>query len=257
MPMAKKNGTVVIGGSKDDLFRYAIEIEEDGWIMIIGSTSSSDGDINNFHGVAGEYSDSWVVKTDLSGNIIWSNCYGGSKDDGNKTIEKNENGTYTLLGATRSRDGDVQGNTNEYENNVLWMLTIDEDGNLIHQKPFSELNTIGYFDFAKISDYKYIAAVSRSSRSDNCYYTPGNNDNDDIFVFEIQDMDEFIPAQPEGADRVCLANTTQNYYSTQLVVDTMETQWLLIPEEAGTLTQLHDSVLIQWNTNLQIRPGYK
>jgi hypothetical protein len=62
-------------------------------------------------------------------------------------------------------------------------------------------------------------------------------------------MDEFIPAQPLGADRICLANTTESYYSTQLVVDTMETQWLLIPEEAGTLTPMHDSVLIQWNQN--------
>jgi hypothetical protein len=235
------------GGSKNDLLGDCIELD-DGYI-IVGATSSADGDINNFHGIPGESKDLWVFKTNLSGDIIWSNCFGGSKDDGSSWISENENGSFTIFGSTKSIDGDVQGNTNEYENNVVWMLTIDADGNLIYQKPFGELNALGFVDFAKKSDYKYLAAVSRRNSSDNCYYTPGNNDNNDIFVFEIQDMDEFIPAQPEGADRVCLANTTQNYYSTQLVVDTMETQWLLIPEEAGTLTQLHDSVLIQWNTN--------
>ncbi len=94
-------------------------------------------------------------------------------------------------------------------------------------------------DCIRISDYKYLAATTRSS-SDNCYYTPGN-ENDDIYVFEIQDMDEYTPSQPAGANRVCLGTSSENYYTTQLIVDTMQTQWLLIPEEAGTLTQLHDS----------------
>jgi hypothetical protein len=64
-------------------------------------------------------------------------------------ISENENGSFTIFGSTKSIDGDVQGNTNEYENNVVWMLTIDADGNLIYQKPFGELNALGFVDFAK------------------------------------------------------------------------------------------------------------
>jgi len=60
-------------------------------------------------------------------------------------------------------------------------------------------------------------------------------------------MDEFIPSQPIGTDRVCLGVETESYYTTNLVVDTMETQWLLEPEEAGSITAMHDSVLINWN----------
>jgi hypothetical protein len=170
------------------------------------------------------------------------------RNDVCKEIFGNSNGTFTILGRTRSKNYDVQGNTSEGLTYVVWMFTIDAEGNLISQKPFPELRSVQDFpSFARVSDYKYVAAVTRR-QEDNCYYTPGNH-NEDIFVFEIQDMDEFIPAQPLGADRICLANTTESYYSTQLVVDTMETQWLLIPEEAGTLTPMHDSVLIQWNQN--------
>jgi hypothetical protein len=128
------------------------------------------------------------------------------------------------------------------------MIKIDENGNLIYQKPFSEFSFLrGECDFVKVSDYKYVAAVTRYSL-DNCYSSPGNQ-NEDIYIFEIQDMDEFIPSQPIGADEVCVENNAESIYSTQLVVDTMNTQWLLIPEEAGEIINLHDSVRISWNQN--------
>jgi hypothetical protein len=232
------------GGSKHDLFSNAIELE-DGYI-ILGVSESNNGDLPGHFGMPGERLDVWVLKVNFFGDIIWSKNFGGTEDDVCKEIFGNSNGTFTILGETRSKNYDVQGNTSEGLTSVVWMFTIDAEGNLISQKPFPELRSVQDFpSFARVSDYKYVAAVTRR-QEDNCYYTPGNH-NEDIFVFEIQDMDEFIPAQPLGADRVCLANTTQSYYSTQLVVDTMETQWLLIPEEAGTLTSMNDSVLIQWD----------
>jgi hypothetical protein len=45
----------------------------------------------------GESKDLWVFKTNLSGDIIWSNCFGGSKDDGSSWISENENGSFTIL----------------------------------------------------------------------------------------------------------------------------------------------------------------
>ncbi len=74
------------GGSEIDLFRDAIEI--DNGYMVVGSASSSDGDITNFHGIAGEYYDVWILRVDFSGNIIWSKCYGGSKSEGSSWIQE-------------------------------------------------------------------------------------------------------------------------------------------------------------------------
>lgn len=237
------------GGSENDTFKDIIQTENGGFI-VVGNSSSNDGDLNYHYGIPGESTDIWLLKLDKYGEIIWSKTYGGTDWDYGKRIFKNDDNTFTIWGITESLDYDVQGNNSgTVSDRVVWMIKIDENGNLIYQKPFSEFSFLrGECDFVKVSDYKYVAAVTRYSL-DNCYYTGGYNPNEDIYIFEIQDMDEFIPEQPTGPDQICLGNTTESYYSTQLVVDTMETQWLLIPEEAGTLTQLHDSVLIQWNQN--------
>lgn len=232
------------GGSYIDYFKYAIELD-DGYI-IVGNTESSDGDINNFHGMPGEHYDAWVVRTDMNGDIIWSNCYGGSNRDSGGKITKNSDNTFTIIGSTKSHDGDIQGNTAPNNEDVTWMIKIDGDGNLLYQKPFDEEPYLRGGDYVKISDYKYV--ISSTKNDFGCNYT-WNNHNDDIYVYEIQDMDEFIPSQAIGADRVCLGGETESYYTTNLVIDTMETQWLLIPEDAGTLTSLHDSLLITWNPN--------
>jgi len=232
------------GGSDIELFRGILELD-DGYI-ILGSSHSNDLDLPGNYGL----SDVWILKIDKDGDLLWSKNYGGSKWDYFYRIFKNENNTFTIFCLTNSTDYNVQGNNSGTVSDwVVWMIIIDENGNLLYQKPFSELSFLrGDNDFVKVSDYKYVAAVTRYSL-DNCYYTGGDNPNKDIYIFEIQDMDEFIPSQPIGSDQICLGNTTESYYSTQLVTDTMETQWLLIPEEAGTLTQLHDSLLIQWNQN--------
>lgn len=234
------------GGSYVDGFKDVVDID-DGYIAV-GGTLSADGDLNGHFGSPGESSDVWIVRTDLEGNIVWSKNYGGTDWDFGWKIFKNINNTFTIFGQTKSHNYDVQGNINTSNTYVIWMFVINENGDLIFQKPFGEINYLHDFPaFTKVSEYNYIAAVTRYA-PDNCYYSV-NNLNEDIYIFEIQDMDEFMPSQPAGLDMVCLENVTESYYSTQLVVDTMETHWLIIPEDAGTLSPMHDSVLIQWNQN--------
>jgi len=228
------------GGTYLDGFMDVIELD-DGYV-VLGNSTSNDGDLPGHHGTPGEIGDIWVLKTDLTGSIIWSQNYGGNNSDFAKNILLNDDNSFTIFGITRSRNGDVQGNNAPNDERIVWMLKIDENGELIYQKPFDELYQLSDFpDFIRISDYKYIAAVTK--RFGGCH----GYSNQDIYVFEIQDMDEFIPGQAIGVDRVCLGVETETYYTTTLVVDTMETQWLLEPEEAGIITAMHDSVLINWN----------
>jgi hypothetical protein len=230
------------GGSYNDLLRQIIELD-DGYI-ISGFTRSADGDINNFHGIAGEAYDGWLLKTDFNGDIIWSKCYGGTYDDNLGRIFINEDNSFTIIGATESHNGDVQGNTAPNRKSVLWLIKIDGNGNLLYQKPFDDEPYLQGGGDVKVSDYKYVIATTKNDFG--CNYS-WNNHNDDIYVYEIQDMDEFIPSQPVGAESVCLGIETESIYTTDLVVDTMETQWLLEPEEAGIITEMHESALIHWN----------
>ncbi len=65
-----KTGNVIwkktLGGTNSDYLKQVIKTP-DGQILCVGETQSSNGDITNFVGQA----DSWVVKLDLSGNILW------------------------------------------------------------------------------------------------------------------------------------------------------------------------------------------
>jgi hypothetical protein len=237
--------TQCYGGSYVDVI-FDIKEVEDGYICV-GGSKSNDIDLQGHHGIPGVDMDLWILKTDEFGELQWSKLYGGSDWDDAHKVFKNATGGYTVFGYTKSQDGDVVGNTTIQRTFILWILKIDSNGELIYQKPFIELENLNIdMDVLKVSDFKYLVATTKISHGCNHTYP---NINSDIYVFEIQDMDEFIPAQPFGADIVCLANTSKSYYSTQLVVDTMETQWLLIPGEAGIISQMHDSVFIHWNTN--------
>jgi hypothetical protein len=44
----------------------------------------------------------WLVKTDSSGNMQWNQTYGGSGDDGVKSVIQNIDGSYVFAGATDS-----------------------------------------------------------------------------------------------------------------------------------------------------------
>jgi len=244
----EKIWNICYGGTENDTFKDIIQTDDGGFI-VVGNSSSNDGDLNYHYGIPGESTDIWLIKLNKYGEIIWSKTYGGTDRDYGNQIFKNDNNTYTIFGQTTSHDYDVQGNTNTSNTEIVWMFNIDGNGDLLYQKPFGELSFLsGLYDFARVSDYKYIAAVTRFA-PDNCYTANPSEYDEGIYVFEIQDMDEFIPAQPIGSDRVCLGLEAESYYSTQLVIDTMETQWLLTPEEAGIITQMHDSVFIHWNTN--------
>ena len=228
------------GGSYGDSFNHVVEIE-DGYIFT-GVSMSYDGDLPGHYGEVDDAYDLWLVKTNKHGDIIWSKNYGGTDWDVPYKIFENTDNTNTILGITTSHNYDVQGNNAPNNYYAVWMLKIDENGDMIYQKPFDELFPISDFpDFIRISDYKYIAAVTK--QLDGCH----GFSNEDIYIIEIQDLDEFIPSQPAGANNVCLGIETETYYSCILVVDTMETQWLLEPAEAGVITEIHDSVLIHWN----------
>jgi gliding motility-associated-like protein len=116
----------------------------DGGFIVAGSTGSPNGDVTGFHG--GIW-DVWVVKLDISGNIVWQKCYGGSQlDFGSDIIETN--GGFIITGNTTSSDGDVVGHHGTNEKEDLWVFKIDNSGNLLWQRCYG--GTLADGAFSKI-----------------------------------------------------------------------------------------------------------
>lgn len=75
----------------------------------------------------------WLIKTDLFGNIIWQEKFGGTKADESKRILQSVNGNYYIVATTYSVDGDVT--YDPYPDALnFWIIMIDSEGNKIWDK---------------------------------------------------------------------------------------------------------------------------
>jgi hypothetical protein len=79
------------GGTGDD-WASALVQTTDGGYALTGSTGS----------FGAGYVDSWLVKTDASGNMQWNRTYGGTGDDEAYALVQTSDGGYALTGYTNS-----------------------------------------------------------------------------------------------------------------------------------------------------------
>ncbi len=145
------------GGSNNDRSYDVIQTADHNFIMI-GSSESVDFDISNSKG---SY-DFWVVKVDQNGTKIWEKSFGGDEIDVAYAITATEDGKYIVIGDSRSYNGNV---TTPKGNADLWMIQIDDNGQLIWEKSIggSEFDTGRAIH--KMNDGRFI--ITGNSRSND------------------------------------------------------------------------------------------
>jgi predicted secreted protein len=79
------------GGSKDDEAFSVIQTNDTGYALAGTTTSYGAGETN-----------AWLVKTDSSGTMLWSQTYGGVAQDGAYCVIQTSDGGYALAGFTDS-----------------------------------------------------------------------------------------------------------------------------------------------------------
>lgn len=123
----KKN----FGGSQIDE-AFSVTKTSDNHFLVVGNSRSSDNNVSVNNGS----SDIWVIKIDENGTLIWERNFGGSSFEDAKKIISTQNGFY-VVGSSRSTDFDVQKNNG---NKDVWIIKIDENGNLQNQFSFGGSN---------------------------------------------------------------------------------------------------------------------
>lgn len=113
--------TRTFGGNRWDE-GYSVMQTTDGGYIIIGRTNSFG---------AGNY-DAWLIKTDSSGDTIWSKTFGGSADDWCGTGQQTADGGYIMAGLTESYGAGLSDvwliKTNSL-GDTLWTRTAGGSGN--------------------------------------------------------------------------------------------------------------------------------
>ena len=119
----------IFGGSNDDQANDIINTV-DGGFMVIGSSKSSDGLIQN---KIGSESDIILMKFDSGKSLEWVKNYGGSRDDRGQSIVEVQGIGYAILGYSMSDDGDASNNEGFHDN---WVIMIDLKGNIVWEKSY-------------------------------------------------------------------------------------------------------------------------
>ena len=109
-----------LGGSALDKAWSVQQTIDEGYI-IVGQSSSNDGDVSGNHGDTTDY---WIVKLSSSGEIEWQRSFGGYDFDAAYSIQHTSDGGYIIGGETLSGDGDVPENKGGYD---AWIIKLVEN----------------------------------------------------------------------------------------------------------------------------------
>lgn len=124
-PLGNVEWDQVLGGSQDDV-PTGVDQTIDGGYVVAGRTESNDGDVQGLHGAV----DLWVVKLDVSGNLLWTNALGGSYNEWAWAICHTAEGGCVAVGLSNSTDGDVSSFPGQ---GAAWLVNLDASGNLIDE----------------------------------------------------------------------------------------------------------------------------
>ena len=117
------------GSTAADAFNQAIATADGGY-MAIGYTGGNDGMVHGNHGG----NDIWVVRTNATGDTLWTRCYGSTATELGTSICELPGGDFILAGQTTGNNNGQIGATKGGQDMVLMRIT--GTGNLVWSKNF-------------------------------------------------------------------------------------------------------------------------
>jgi uncharacterized repeat protein (TIGR01451 family) len=174
------------GAASDDL--DAIEAINGGFIL--GGTSQS--------GISGDKtetnmgSDYWIVRMDLSGNIIWQNTIGGSSGDNLRSIHKTFDGGFIIGGYSNSfASGDKSEDAMDIIGD-LWIVKVDSVGNIEWENTIGGNNQDYLYEIKQTHDGGYIVAANSISDSSGDKTENAINGSGDFWILKLDSVGNIV-----------------------------------------------------------------
>jgi len=171
----------------------SIQQTHDGGYIVIGTTSSIDGDVIGYHGDS-VHDDIWVVKLDSARKIQWQRCLGGrGYDEGTSIIQTSDKG-YALCGHTNSDSEDVSGNHGNYD---AWVVKLDSGGKTQWQQCLGGSGSDYANSIIQNSQGDYIIAGTTASHDESL----NNHGGEDAYIIKLSSSGNIIWQKCFGGSR--------------------------------------------------------
>jgi len=170
-----------LGGASAD-WAYSVQQTADSGYIVAGGANSIDGDVTGNHNTFGQYPDYWIAKLDISGNLQWQKCLGGTKFDEAHAVEQTADGGYIVAGYTLSNNGDVTGHDTIGFYNDYWIIKLNGLGNLQWQKCLGGSDQDYAYSVEQTADGGYIVAGSTLSNNGD---VTGNHAWNDYWIVKL------------------------------------------------------------------------
>ena len=180
----------VCGGSDIDNTWDAV-VTDDGGIIALGESVSTDGDIVDHHGF-GNYN-IWLIKLDVNGTKQWTLSLGGEGNASAGSIIQTSDGGYMVAGATDGWGGGNYDSTCNHHGggngfSDVWLVKLDSAGTIEWQQCYGGTYDESGNNLIEQDDGYVVLAFTQSNDGDVSGYhgAPGPySHNGDIWVFKI------------------------------------------------------------------------
>lgn len=119
------------GGSANDV-PFQVRVTPDGGLVIGGESSSTNGTRTS---PAFGRKDTWIIKCNASGTVLWDRSFGGSGDDQLFALQIVRTNQLLLAGASASAPSGNKTSAN-YGMRDFWVLLLDSSGQKLWEKSF-------------------------------------------------------------------------------------------------------------------------
>ena len=152
----------------------------DGGSIMVGATSSVDGDVHGSHGKQ----DAWIVKLNSAGDTVWTRTLGGTGDDVASAIGLTSDGGYLVTGSTESGDGDITDKRPNFGKDV-WVIKLDGSGYTTWSKTFGGSEADAGYSLTAAPDGGWLVAGATNSNNGD---VAGNHGGTDVWVVKIDNQ---------------------------------------------------------------------